>query len=123
MMPPAMLNAGMAWNEAVAVARLRQWARDNERLKAGRVPVYKNSGWAERRQNKFDSALVRRIDFDRVLDMLKDEDKLALIFHYRDGHTAAEIASLLGCSERKIGYLLPIARKNLACLLDRYNLL
>lgn len=119
----ALTAAGMAYDEALAVARLRQWARDKDLQKAGRVAVYKNAGWAERRQNKFDAALVRRIDFDRILNMLPDQDRLSLIFRYRDGHTEAEIACLIGCSVRKVIYLLPNARKALAALLDRYNLL
>ena len=112
-----------AYNECLAVARLRQWARDRQASKAGRVRVYRNQGWAERRSSQFDAALTRIIDFERTMNSLTDEQKLSLILTYRDGHTESEVALLLGCSVRKIGYLLPAARTALAAALDKKDLL
>jgi DNA-directed RNA polymerase specialized sigma24 family protein len=113
----------MMYDEGLAVARLRQWANDKDAQKGKRAAEYKRCGWAERRASQFDAREVRVIDFDRILNMLSNDYRLSLIFHYRDGHTFAEVATLLGCSERKISYVLPLARKELATLLDRYNLL
>jgi DNA-directed RNA polymerase specialized sigma24 family protein len=113
----------MKYDEGLAVARLRQWARDKDSQKSKRATAYQRHGWAERRQSQFDARLVRVLDFDHILNLLSNDYRLSLIFHYRDGHTAAEIAGLLGCSERKVTYVLPLARQALASLLDRYNLL
>jgi DNA-directed RNA polymerase specialized sigma24 family protein len=116
-------TAAMMYDEGLAVARLRQWANDKDRQKNNRATEYQRTAWAERRQSQYDARQVRVIDFDRILNMLSNDYRLSLIFHYRDGHSAAEIATLIGCSERKVAYVLPLARKELATLLDRYNLL
>jgi RNA polymerase sigma-70 factor, ECF subfamily len=41
-----------------------------------------------------------------LLAQLPDEEAAALVYHHLDGMTQAEVAELLGCSRRKVGYLL-----------------
>jgi RNA polymerase sigma-70 factor (ECF subfamily) len=45
-----------------------------------------------------------------VLARLADEEGAALVYHHLDGLTYDEIAAQLGCSRRKVGYLLARAQ-------------
>jgi RNA polymerase sigma-70 factor (ECF subfamily) len=45
-----------------------------------------------------------------VLALLPDEEGAALVYHHLDGMTYDEIAAQLGCSRRKVGYLLERAQ-------------
>jgi len=45
------------------------------------------------------------------------------VLTYRDKDRYADIAAVLGCSVRKINYLLPTARRKLTDILDRLDLL
>jgi DNA-directed RNA polymerase specialized sigma24 family protein len=45
------------------------------------------------------------------------------VLTYRDGIRHTEAANMLGMSERNIYYLLPAARRRLADILDRLDLL
>jgi DNA-directed RNA polymerase specialized sigma24 family protein len=109
--------------QALAIARLRQWLRDRNAAAAGAITNYARVGWRARRASEADARIVRMIDFERALDSLPDEQKLALIFHYAQGETCRDAARLIGCSERKMSYLIPTARLNLTEILDRQNLL
>ena len=42
--------------------------------------------------------------------MLPDEVAAAVVYHHLDGMTPAEVAELLGCSRRQVGYLLERAQ-------------
>lgn len=50
----------------------------------------------------------------RVLALLAGDVAAAVVYHYLDGMTHAEVAELLGCSRRQVGYLLERARESLA---------
>ena len=45
-----------------------------------------------------------------LLALLPEEEAAALVYHHLDGMTYAEVAELLGCSQRKVGYLLERAQ-------------
>jgi len=113
----------MQITEALAVARLRQWASfrcTNLQGKTGRLNV---QGWQRRDERSFDAALVRVIDFERALSALDEDEQIALVLRYRDKQEAIQIAVGLQCSVRRVSYLIPIARRHLAENLDRLNLL
>jgi RNA polymerase sigma-70 factor (ECF subfamily) len=46
----------------------------------------------------------------RLLALLPDEVGAALVYHHLDGMTYDEVAEQLGCSRRKVGYLLERAQ-------------
>ncbi len=52
----------------------------------------------------------------RVLSRLPADVAAATVYHHLDGMTHAEVAGLLGCSRRKVGYLLERAQRSLALL-------
>ena len=51
-----------------------------------------------------------------VLSRLPEDVAAAAVYHHLDGMTQAEIAAILGCSRRKVGYLLERAQHSLAQL-------
>jgi DNA-directed RNA polymerase specialized sigma24 family protein len=113
----------MSPDEALAVARLRQWCFDRLSLASARTCGYQRSGWQRRDERTFDARLVRVIDFARAMGKLDAEEQAALVLTYRDRERAPETARALGCSIRKLSYLVPAARRKLAAELDRLNLL
>lgn len=115
----------MTTAEALAVARLRQWAAERCALKGGRVFSYRNAGCPQPtpQTNRFDAALVRILDFDRALASLPADEQTVLVLAYRDKQDQQRIAAALGCSTRKLAYLIPAARQHLANVLDRLDLL
>ena len=52
----------------------------------------------------------------RVLSRLPAEVAAATVYYHLDGMTHAEVAGLLGCSRRKVGYQLERAQSSLALL-------
>ncbi len=46
----------------------------------------------------------------RLLALLPDDVAAAVVYHHLDGMTHAEVAELLGCSRRQVGYLLERAQ-------------
>jgi DNA-directed RNA polymerase specialized sigma24 family protein len=110
-------------NEALAVARLRQWATLRVANRQGRTRNPNSHGWQRRDERSFDAAQVCVIDFERAMNALTDEEKVALVMRYRDRERDEVTARALGCSVRKVGYLVPSARHKLADILDRLNLL
>ncbi len=118
-----MTTGPMQTDEALAIARLRQWSHDRLQLTHARTCDYRREGWKHRNDRTFDARLVRVIDFGRALGTLDAEEQAALVLTYRDRQNALEISRALHCSLRKISYLLPLARKKLAAQLDRLNLL
>ncbi len=113
----------MSPDEALALARLRQWSYDRLQLAHARTCDYRRTGWKQRNDRTFDARLVRVIDFGRALGTLEAEEQAALVLTYRDRQNTLEISRALHCSQRKISYLVPLARKKLAAQLDRLNLL
>jgi len=116
-------RGGMSPNEVLAVIRIRQWAADRAALRGARTIDYERQGWKARDARKCDARLVRVIDFEKALSMLTEEEQGALMVYYRERQTAADTAQALHCSERKVSYLIPAARKHLAEALDRLDLL
>jgi DNA-directed RNA polymerase specialized sigma24 family protein len=114
MMPP---------EECIAIARLRQWAASRAATSNGKATNYRRIGWQQRRASQADAQIVRVIDFERALASLDDEQQMALVLRYRDDETEGSIAAALACSVRKVGYVLPAARRSLAAALERLNLL
>ena len=49
-----------------------------------------------------------------LLSVLPDEVAKAVVYHHLDGMTHDEVAAMLGCSRRKVGYLLERAGESLA---------
>jgi RNA polymerase sigma-70 factor (ECF subfamily) len=45
-------------------------------------------------------------DVRRVLSRLPEQEASAVVYHHLDGMTHDEVAALLGCSRRQVGYLL-----------------
>lgn len=118
-----MSQTALKTDEALTIARLRQWAALRTGLRAGRTASYRSAGYARRSSSMNDAAQVRVIDFERALDMLPDDAKIALILRYRDREPDAEICRAIRCSARKVGYLIPDARRKLATILDQLHLL
>jgi DNA-directed RNA polymerase specialized sigma24 family protein len=106
-----------------AISRLRLWLFERQALKSGHTVEYRRTGWRERRLRDHDARIVRCLDFEKALSRLTHEEQAALLARYRDGLQYNEAAAVVGCSVRKLAYLLPIALGHLADVLDRLNLL
>jgi DNA-directed RNA polymerase specialized sigma24 family protein len=115
--------AAMSMSEVLAITRLRQWSVDRAALRASRTTEYRREGWQNRNNRSYDSRLVRSIDFERALGKLTYEEQMVLTLTYRERHREKEVSKIMACSERKVSYLLPAARKRLAEVLDRMDLL
>jgi DNA-directed RNA polymerase specialized sigma24 family protein len=66
---------------------------------------------------------VRVLDFERALERLPEEEQMLLLLAYRERQRHEEISKILNCSTRKIVYALPAARKHLAEVLDKLDIL
>ena len=118
-----MALGSMQPDEALALARLRQWAVDRMALRSARTVDYQRHGWQQRNDRRFDARLVRVLDFDRALSALDGEEQAALILTHRDHEAIDAVARALACSARKVHYTLIAARRKLAAELDRLDLL
>jgi len=58
-----------------------------------------------------------------ALATLHAEEQIALVLTYRDRERAPAVALAIGCSIREVSYLVPAARRKLAEVLDRLDLL
>ncbi len=103
--------SGIPSDQVLAILRLRQWAVESKALKCGR------------RETDADARNVRVIDFEKALATLDTTHQLALLMTYRDRAGHAATAAALGCSIRTLAYMLPAARRRLADVLDRRDLL
>jgi DNA-directed RNA polymerase specialized sigma24 family protein len=110
-------------DQALAVARLKQWATLRMATRHGKTTNYARSGWAQRNAASFDARQVKVIDFERALSQLSNEEQIALVHCYRDHEGYPEIAAAANCSVRKLSYLIPSARVKLTAILDRLDLL
>jgi DNA-directed RNA polymerase specialized sigma24 family protein len=113
----------MTYDEALAVARLRQWASNKQTNRNGKTRNPNSLGWKNRDNRSADAVIVRILDFERALNQLDNAEQVALIMRYRDRESNEEISRLLCCSVRRVGYLIPTARQKLAVVLERWNLL
>ena len=117
------MKAQIPPDQALAVARLKQWAVLRTATRHGKTTNYARSGWAQRNAASFDARQVRVLDFERALSELSNEEQIALVHYYRDHEGYIEIAVAAQCSVRKLNYLIPSARMKLAAVLDRLDLL
>jgi len=115
--------SGLPPQQVLAILRIRQWMQDRIALKTARAIDYERVGWKERRRRQSDARIVRVIDFERAFQRLSHEEQTALAGIYRDNLGQDVTAAAIGCSLRKLSYLLPIARQHLADILDRLDLL
>ena len=114
---------GLPSNHVLAILRLKQWTNDRTLLNRGHSTNLRRVGWVERRQSQQDARIVRVLAFEKAFAKLPLMEQLALAALYRDGQSHATVAATIGCSPRKVEYLLPIAREHLAEILDRHDLL
>jgi len=115
--------ASLDYTEALALAHLRRWAVRRTANLHGKTSRPNAGGWHRRDERTYDASHVANIDFERALNMLDDDEKVALVLRYRDRLAAEQIAAGLRCSVRKVCYLIPAARRKLADILDRLDLL
>jgi DNA-directed RNA polymerase specialized sigma24 family protein len=113
----------MSAAEVLAVTRLRQWNADRLALRASRTTDYRRHGWQARDTRTFDARLVRVLDFERALGRLPEEEQMLLLLTYRERQRYDEISKILNCSLRKVTYALPTARRHLADILDKLDIL
>ena len=102
---------GIPSDQVLAIMRLRQWAFERAKLRNGDTTRFARNGWRERRQRQCDARNVRVLDFERALSHLNPEQQQVLVLAYNDKARHQDIAAVLGCSPRKVTYLLPIARR------------
>jgi len=121
----ANLNGVAETLEHLAIARLRQWAYDRRQLRHGRACDAKpKPGRSSPRQpNRFDARLVRTIDFERAFTTLRPEHQALLWLRYADGDDMPATAAAAGVSVRTAANHMPAARKALAEVLERLDLL
>jgi hypothetical protein len=61
------------------------------------------------------------LDFERAFAMLEEEHQLALALIYRDNQSQDKAVDVIGSSQRKLCYVLPEGRQNLADILNRLD--
>jgi DNA-directed RNA polymerase specialized sigma24 family protein len=88
-------------------------------LRASRTTDYKRIGWQARDTRTFDARLARVLAFER----LPEDEQMLLMLTYRERQHQEEISKILRCSVRKVAYTLPQARKHLADILDKLDIL
>jgi DNA-directed RNA polymerase specialized sigma24 family protein len=113
----------MQSSEVLAIARLRQWSVLRLATLHGKQTNYQRKGWNRRNETKFAANQILVIDFERALGKLEAEEQIALVHRYRDRESDVEIAQAIGCSARKVSYLMPAARRKLTAILDRLDML
>jgi RNA polymerase sigma-70 factor, ECF subfamily len=85
--------------------QLRNWRTGTRLLQGGVPPAVATSCRGE--------ALA---ELRSVLSRLPADVAAATVYYHLDGMTHAEVAEILGCSRRKVGYLLERAQQSLARL-------
>ncbi len=63
------------------------------------------------------------LDFERALAQLTQHEQALLVLVYRERQRHEEVSRILHCSLRKVGYSLQPARKHLARILNRTDIL
>jgi DNA-directed RNA polymerase specialized sigma24 family protein len=109
--------------EVLAIARLRQWFNERSAQQRAKTRNPAAHGWQRRDERSFDARQVRCLDTERALESISPDRQVMLIYRYVYKEPDAKTAAALGCSERKIGYVIPQARYALAHAMDRLNLL
>ena len=84
---------------------------------------YLQKRWQQHTNRHADAQLVCVVDFELAFQHLTLEEQTALALHYREGLGHSTVAAALGCSLRKLAYLIPALRQQLADILDRRDLL
>lgn len=116
---------GLPTDQVLAIVRLKEWSRERVAIHAGRTSHYKQRGRPAKHpsNNRQEAAIIRVADFEIALSQLTHEEQTALVVVYRDGNGLSAAAAAVGCSIRKLDYLLPAARTHLAEILDRRDML
>lgn len=114
---------GIPCNQVLAIVRIRQWAFDRQALKSAKTTDYQRTGWTQRNNRSADARIVCVLSFEKAFSSLSTELQTILAAKYRDNLTDTDTAAILNCSLRKVTYLLPIAREQLADTLNRLDLL
>ena len=111
--------------EHLAIARLRQWAYDRRLLRQGRLAAKPGKRGRSGRSDpsRYDARAVRSIDFERAFGGLKPEHQALLWLRYADGDDMPTTAAAAGVSLRTASGHMSAARKALAEVLDRLDLL
>ncbi len=109
----------------LARLRIQHWAMERTALRHGKIRNYTAPGRppANPNTNRYDAALIRCIDFEREFAKLPQDTQTILLLAYRERQPHRVICHIANCSERALGYKLPIALRTLAQLLDRANML
>jgi DNA-directed RNA polymerase specialized sigma24 family protein len=111
--------------EHLAIARLRQWAYDRQLLRRGRASTKADKQGESGRNDssRFDARLIRTIDFERAFGTLSPEHQALLWLRYVHEGKMPAAAAAAGVSPRTASSHMPAARKALAAILDRLDLL
>jgi len=115
--------AGMKTNEALALARLRQWFYERSAQARAKTRSPLARGWCRRDERTFDARQVRSIDTEKALEALSAQEQAALVYRYAYRDRDEETAKAIGCSVRKLSYLIPDARRKLASAMERLALI
>ena len=91
-------------------------------MKTSKVTDLARQGWKDRRRRTADARIVRVIDLSAHSPASTRTNNSRSTSH-RDNLSHMDAARVVGCSIRRIDYLLPAARARLTEILDRYDLL
>jgi hypothetical protein len=114
---------GLPADHVLTIIRIKQWQQDRAALATSCTTDDSRTGWKQRNHRTADARIVRVLDFERAFAMPEEEHQLALALIYRDNQPHDKAADAIGCSQRKLCYLLPEARQHLANILNRLDLL
>ena len=114
------VHAVSDFRQGLAAARIRQWAKARQQMKAGHRPIVVLPGRQshKNRSATADAAIVCALDFERALSKLPLAQQTLLLLKYRDGQPVHMIAAGLGVSVRTVDNWLPIALDALADALE-----
>ncbi len=112
-------------DDVLVMTRIRQWGVNRAIVRSGKTQHFDRERGrpGNMGQNNADARIVQIIDFERALGCLTEEEQAVLMLIYRDRESYGSTARAMRCSERKVAYLLPVARRRLAGVLDRMGLL
>jgi len=113
----------MPLDELMAITRLRQWSVDKIACRTPRVTHVHCRGWKVRNDRMHDARLVRVLDFERALSRLSQGEQIALVLTYRDRVTIRDLSRALEAEPHIAHRLVLTARRHLADILDRFDLL
>ena len=114
---------GLPADHVLTIIRIKQWQQERAARATACTTDCTRTGWKQRNHRTADARIVRVLDFERAFSILDEEHQLAPALIYRENQPQDKAADAIGCSPRKLCYLLPEARQNLANILNRLDLL